>query len=103
MQHGKMPSLQYWRMQLCVHILLPHHFVFVIGAKEHAPRPPVQLVVVEACPANCGGVYNGGHLCEVVQQDLVEEGLIPVLWLHVLMLATVSWSHLVELCSLQAK
>lgn len=49
-------------MRLCLHNLLPHHFILVIGAEEHAPRPPVELVVVEACPADCGSVHNGRHL-----------------------------------------
>ena len=76
-------------MQLCLHTLLPHHFVLVIGAEEHAPWPPIELVVVETGPANSGGVYNGSHLCEVIQQHFVEEGLIPVLCWHAFTLAKV--------------
>ena len=56
-----------------------HHFIFVHGTEEHASGSPIKLVVVEAGPAHCGSVYNWGHLCEVVKQDLVEQGLIAIL------------------------
>ena len=56
-----------------------HHFTKVIGAEVHASRPPVDLVIVQAGPANGGCVEDRCHVHKVVQQKVVEEGLIPVL------------------------
>ncbi len=61
---------------------IAHHFILVICTKEHASGPAVQLVVVEACPAYCRSVHNGRHGGEVVQQHLVEQGLIAILQQH---------------------
>ena len=88
MWHAETDSLQCWHTQLCLLTLLPYHFVFIIGAEKHAAWPPVELVIVEAGPADCWGVHDGSHLCEVVQQHFIKKGLIPVLW-HAVMLATV--------------
>ena len=56
-----------------------YHFVFVCCTEEHASRPPVQLVVIQASPAHSGSVHDGRHLCKVIQQHLIEQGLIPIL------------------------
>lgn len=56
-----------------------HHFTQVIGAEVHASRPPVDFVIIEAGPANGGCVEDWCHVHKVVQQQVVEEGLIPIL------------------------
>ena len=58
---------------------LSHHFILVIGTEEHASWPPVQLVIVQAGPADCRSVYDWSHLSEVVQQHFVKEGFVSVL------------------------
>lgn len=56
-----------------------HHFSNVLRAEVHATRPPVHLVVVEAGPAHGWCVDDGCHVHKVVEQHVVEQGLITVL------------------------
>ena len=56
-----------------------HHFTHVLRGEVHASRPPIDLVVVQAGPTHSGCVQNGCHVHKVVQQQIIEEGLIAVL------------------------
>mmetsp|Transcript_10217 Transcript_10217/g.35280 ORF Transcript_10217/g.35280 Transcript_10217/m.35280 type:complete len:324 (+) Transcript_10217:660-1631(+) len=51
----------------------------VLLRDEEAPGLPVDQVEVLATPAHGGSVHDGGHLLEVVEENLVKEHLVPVL------------------------
>ena len=55
------------------------HLTAVVTTEEHSPGPPVHVGEVGAGPAHRGCVDDGGHLAEVVHQQPVEQGLVPVL------------------------
>lgn len=57
----------------------PHHVCAVLEAEEHAPGPPVHVVVVDGSPADGRRVHDRRDLAEVVDQQLIEQRLIPVL------------------------
>jgi hypothetical protein len=56
------------------------HVSAVLDAEEHAPWPPVHVVVVDGSPANGWRVHNWRDLAEVVDQQLVEQRLVAVLY-----------------------
>ena len=55
------------------------HAAHVVRGDPDAARPAVEVAELLACPAHGGRVDDRQQLFEVVQQDPVEQGLVPVL------------------------
>ena len=66
-------------MDLSLSLILTHHLPPVLCREEHPPGPAVEVVVVEADPADRWSVDDGRHLLKVAEEDFVEQRLVAVL------------------------